>query len=107
MIEVNNSPAADADIAPIVARLKQILVGDINIAAPIEQIDADAVLDEGLKVDSVAMIELISAIETRFDILFLDSDLVTSSFANLKALAGVIAERLRAAGRTAELRRGA
>jgi len=60
----------------------------------IDEIDPDASLEQDLKIDSVTMVELISAIETRFEFSFLDSDLVTQTFANLRVLAGVIARRI-------------
>lgn len=44
--------------------------------------------------DSVGMIELISAVEDRLDFVFVDADLVPSTFASLRALSEVIAERM-------------
>jgi acyl carrier protein len=53
-------------------------------------------LEQDLKIDSVALVELIAAIESRFEFSFQDADLVTASFANLRVLAGVIAKRVAA-----------
>ncbi len=89
-----------AGVDRIIAALKQILAHELNVGLSIDQIDADASLEEDLKIDSVAMVELIAAIETRFDFSFLDSDLVTSSFANLLVLAEVIARRIPTAATT-------
>ena len=80
----------------IVGAVKAILVNELRVAVSIEDIDVDASLDD-LDVDSVAMIELISAVEARFDFMFLDSDLVSSSFASIRALCEVIAKRIHAA----------
>ena len=82
----------DADA--ILTALRQVLVHELNVAVPLERIDADASLQD-LNMDSVAMIELMSAVEARFDFTFVDSDLVPSTFASLRALSNVIAERLR------------
>jgi acyl carrier protein len=82
-----------SDVDTILAALRQILVNELNVAVPIERIDANASLED-LNMDSVAMIELISAVEARFGFTFTDSDLVLSSFASLKALSEVIARRI-------------
>jgi acyl carrier protein len=88
--------AEPADVDRIISSLKQILVQDLNVGLEIDQIKPDASLEQDLKIDSVAMVELIAAIESRFEFSFQDSDLVASSFANLRALAGIIAKRVAA-----------
>ena len=87
-------PASDVD--RIISSLKQILVHDLNVGLKVEDIEPDASLEQDLKIDSVAMVELIAAIESRFEFSFQDADLVTASFANLGVLAGVIAKRVAA-----------
>jgi acyl carrier protein len=79
----------------ILAELKLMLV-ELNVAVAVERIDEHAALQD-LNMDSVAMIELISAAEARFDFTFADSDLVLGSFASLRALSEVIARRIQAA----------
>ena len=71
---------------------------DVNIAR--ESIDADApLLEEGLKLDSLAIVELITLIEGDFAIEFGEEDLNMDAFASLRTLAGVIdAHRVAAAG---------
>ncbi len=96
MTDGKSSVAEPADVERIISSLKQILVHDLNVGLPLEDIGPDASLEQDLKIDSVAMVELIAAIESRFEFSFLDSDLVTSSFANLRVLAGVIAKRVAA-----------
>jgi acyl carrier protein len=96
MTDQKSSVAEPADIDRIISSLKQILVDDLNIGLRIEEIEPDASLEQDLKIDSVAMVELIAAVESRFEFSFLDSDLVTSSFTNLRVLAGVIAKRVAA-----------
>jgi acyl carrier protein len=95
-----SSVAEPADVDRIISSLKQILVQDLNVGLKADEIDPDASLEEDLKIDSVRMVELISAIETRFEFSFLDSDLVTQTFANLRVLAGVIARRIVSPTRT-------
>ena len=94
MRDPRNVVAETADVDRIISSLKEILAHDLNVGLKIDQIDPDASLEQDLKLDSVAMVELISAIETRFEFSFHDSDLVTKSFVNLRVLAGVIARRI-------------
>jgi acyl carrier protein len=93
-------PSHASEIDAIADAVKAILVNELRVAVTIDGIDADASLEE-LDVDSVAMIELISAVEARFDFAFLDSDLVSSSFASVRALSEVIAKRIHAAAAAA------
>ena len=94
MREPKSKVAEPANVDRIISSLKQVLVHDLNVGLKIDEIDPDASLEHDLKIDSVTMVELISAIETRFEFSFLDSDLVTQTFANLRVLAGVIARRI-------------
>jgi acyl carrier protein len=96
MTDPKSSAAEPADIERIISSLKQILVNDLNVGVPIENIGPDASLEQDLKIDSVGMVELIAAVESRFEFSFQDADLVTASFVNLRALAGVIAKRVAA-----------
>jgi acyl carrier protein len=98
MRDLNSNAAAPVNVDRIISSLKQILVHDLNVGLKVDEIDPNASLEQDLKIDSVTMVELISAIETRFEFSFLDSDLVMNTFANLGALARVIAQRI--AGRT-------
>jgi len=99
MMEQKSSVAEPtSDVDQIISSLKQILVHDLNVALEIEDIEPNASLEQDLKIDSVAMVELIGAIESRFEFSFQDVDLVTASFANLRVLAGVIARRVAACG---------
>jgi acyl carrier protein len=78
----------------IVAVLKSILLMDMNLALVSDQLDASApLLEEGLGLDSVAIIELIAHVERRFGFQFQDADLRTSTFSSLAALAEVIRRR--------------
>jgi acyl carrier protein len=83
------------DVDAMLAALKHMLVDELNVAIPLERIDGNASLQD-LNMDSVAMIELISAVEARFDFTFADSDLVLGSFASLRALSEVIVRRIQA-----------
>jgi len=90
---ISSEAHRQTDIDTILTVLKQILVDDLNVAVPRESIDANAPLRD-LNMDSVALIELISAVEVRFEFAFVDSDLAWSTFASLRALSEVIAKRI-------------
>jgi acyl carrier protein len=51
-------------------------------------------VDGGLELDSVALVELIAALEERLEFQFHDTDLRTQSFRTLGSLAAVVAARL-------------
>ncbi|HEX3126894.1 MAG TPA: phosphopantetheine-binding protein [Thermoanaerobaculia bacterium] len=81
----------------IVTELKRIIADDLDVNIRFDEIDETVpLLGEGLALDSVVVVELISLVEDRFGFEFEDSELNVESFRNLNALAGVI-ERRRAA----------
>jgi acyl carrier protein len=81
----------------IVTELKRIIAEDLDVNMRFDEIDEKVpLLGEGLALDSVVVVELISLVENRFGFEFEDSELNVESFRNLTALAGVI-ERRRAA----------
>ncbi len=77
--------------------LKHLIAEKLDMNIKVEDIDADApLLENGLKLDSLAIVELITLSEENFGIQFGEDDLNMEAFANLRALAGVIvAHRLR------------
>jgi acyl carrier protein len=79
------------DVEEIVSILKSILLDEMEVRCSADQIDGAApLLGDGLGLDSVVIVELISSVEQRFSIEFQDADLRTSNFANLNALAEII-----------------
>jgi len=83
--------------ADIVMELKRILSEDLDVNLRLEEIDERVpLLGEGLALDSILVVELISRVEDRFGFEFDDSELNVESFRNLTALADLI-ERRRAA----------
>jgi len=81
--------------ATIVATLKSILANDLDLNLDIEAIDEKApMLEDGMNLDSVVIVELIALVEERFGFEFADEDLRTASFASLESLAQVIEKSL-------------
>lgn len=78
----------------VLARLKSILVDDLNLDLDPSSFDAQTPLfEDGLDLDSIVIISLITQVEQRFGFEFQDTDLRMSTFENLSALARVIQER--------------
>lgn len=77
----------------IVEALQDIVTNELGLPRVPESIDPQAPLEEGLGIDSVALVQLINAAEARFGFEFEDQDLVSDSFADLETLAGVISRR--------------
>lgn len=84
--------AAPPRVPVIVEQLKTILAEDLDIHLKREEIDEHApLLEEGLALDSVVIIELIGHIENRFGFHLGDENLRTDLFSNLTTLAEFIA----------------
>jgi acyl carrier protein len=78
----------EPELAAIVARLRRLIVEDLDVRIPEEQVTDDVLLLEGgLGLDSIALFELISLIEKSFGFEFSDQALHTEVFQNLKVLA--------------------
>ena len=74
-----------------IEQLKELVADKLDVNLSREQIDPDApLLEEGLKLDSLAIVELITLVEDRFGIEFGEEDLNMDAFGSLRALAGVI-----------------
>ncbi len=79
----------------IVETLKQILADEMDLGLVRDQIDATVpLLEEGLGLDSIVIVELIASVEERFDFEFQDSDLREANFESLEALATIVAQRI-------------
>ncbi len=96
MIPQKQSPTNGVPVlAQVKAALKQILVEELDLNLTHEEIDEEApLLDEGLSLDSITLVEFISLMEKRLHFEFADSDLRVASFANLGTLAEVVVDKL-------------
>ena len=74
-----------------IEELKGIVAERLDMNIRRDQIDPDAaLLGEGLNLDSLAIVELITLTEEHFGIEYGEDDLNMESFANLRSLANVI-----------------
>jgi len=76
-------------------RLLHLVAEEMDLGVGRGDIDPDVpLLEAGLNLDSLAVVELITLSEEEFGIDFGEEDLTIESFASLRALAGVIDSRL-------------
>ena len=74
--------------------LTHLVADKLDMNLKLEDIDPDApLLEAGLTLDSLAIVELITLSEDTFGIEFGEDDLNMNTFANLRSLAGVIEGR--------------
>lgn len=79
----------------IISTLKAILAEDLNLNLDKTRIDEHVpLLEDGLGLDSIVLVELIGVVESKFGFQFQDSDLRTASFKNLRTLAETISKRI-------------
>lgn len=79
----------------VLEQVKRIVADDLDVNLAYEEIDDTVPLfEEGLALDSVILVELISFIEKRFNIELRDDVLNMETFHNLQSVARVIREHL-------------
>jgi acyl carrier protein len=77
--------------------LKRIIVDDLDVDVEYQDLSPDVPLFEGgLGLDSVVLVELISCIEKRFDVMVPDDLLTVETFKDLQSVAQVIGTLLAA-----------
>ena len=83
------------DRAEIVATLKRILTEEMDLGLDAGSFDATTpLLEDGLDLDSIVIVELITSAEDRFGFEFDDTDLRESNFKSLDTLAAAVERRL-------------
>jgi len=81
----------------VLEQIKRIVVEDLDLNLSYDQLDETVPLfEEGLALDSVVLVELISFIEKRFNIQINDDMLNMETFRNLQSVAHVIGQQLAA-----------
>ena len=78
-------------------QIKNILANELDLNIEVETIhENSSLLEDGLNVDSLAIVELISILEEEFNIQFDEEDLNPENFSSVKALADFIDTKNRA-----------
>ncbi len=92
------SPSASPNGEAIKQAIKGLIATDLDVNIELEEIgDNVSLLDKGLALDSVVIVELINLLETRFDFHFDDEDMNPELFESLTALADFVARKTSAA----------
>jgi acyl carrier protein len=79
----------------ITERLKHIIADELDINTKLENIRDDvSLLEDGIGLDSVAVMEFISIIEEKFAFQFSDDELSMEPFKNLSVLSEFVAARM-------------
>ena len=78
-------------------KIKHIIAEDLDVNIRLEDIADDASLyDDGLGLDSIAIVNFIVLVEKKFNISFGENDISTDLFSNIDVLAGFISGKIRA-----------
>jgi len=81
----------------VIEKIKRIVVEDLDVNLNYEDLDESVPLfEEGLGLDSVVLVELISFIEKRFNIEMGDEALNMDTFKNLRSVAQVVSQQMAA-----------
>jgi acyl carrier protein len=79
----------------VLERVKRLVLEDLDVNLTYEDLDETVPLfEEGLALDSVLLVEMISFIEKRFNIELRDEALNRETFKNLRSVAHVIEQQL-------------
>jgi acyl carrier protein len=93
-----DQPVAEASPVhqdPVLERLRRIVADDLDVNLAYDEVDPGAPLfEEGLALDSVVLVELISFVEKRFGIELHDDALNMQTFETLESLSRVIRREL-------------
>lgn len=82
-------------IAEIKTRLKEIIVNDLEVNIdPSDITDQVSLYDEGLGLDSIAIVNFIVTIEARFNFSFDESEISSKLFGNIETLAEFIDSKI-------------
>lgn len=78
----------------LVDEIKQIIANELDANLKIEEIDENSSLfEDGIGLDSIAVVELIALLEEHFGFEFADSELGTDLFSNINTLAKFISTK--------------
>jgi acyl carrier protein len=95
---IDSDPPSDSRTEKVMEQLKHILVDQVVLGLKVEEIDPDiSILEEGLGLDSLMLVEFIAFLEDGFGFTFAENDLNMDVFSSLRVLAGFIAHHTEAA----------
>jgi acyl carrier protein len=79
----------------VTEQLKKIITNELDVNIKLEEIQDDASLfEEGIGLDSIAIVEFITLIESNFKFKFTDEELSIEPFKNLQTLSHFISSKI-------------
>ncbi|MCI0599333.1 MAG: phosphopantetheine-binding protein [Beijerinckiaceae bacterium] len=79
----------------IIHQLKVIIIDDLGIDATVDNLDEKrSLFEDGLGLNSLAIVDFIALIESRFGFQFSEDDLNLETFSNLTVLANIVSKRI-------------
>lgn len=92
-IQSSGNPAVQT-LPGMISEMKRILAQDLDINVKLEEITDDiSLLEDGLALDSVVIVELINLLEDRYAFQFTDEDMRPGLFESLSTLAKFVADK--------------
>jgi acyl carrier protein len=87
----------ETNIEDIRQKIKSIIADDLDVNIDIKDIREDVSLyDDGLGLDSIAMVNFIVILEKKFNINFEENEISSKLFSNISDLAGFISSKIKA-----------
>ena len=78
----------------VVDQIKELIASELDANLTMAEIGESASLfEDGLGLDSVAIVEFITILEDRFDVQFSDSDLTSEMFRNISTIAEFVIQK--------------
>ncbi len=79
----------------IVSQTKKIIAEDLDVNLKLDEIgEEDSLFEDGLGLDSIAIVELITLLEERFGFQFSDENLTKEMFSSISTLSDFIATQV-------------
>ena len=78
----------------VVDQIKELIASELDANLTVAEIGEDASLfEDGLGLDSVAIVEFITILEDRFNVQFSDMDLSSKMFRNISTIADFVIQK--------------
>ena len=78
----------------VVAQIKELIAGELDMNLKVAEIgEEDSLFEDGLGLDSIAIVEFITVLEERFKFHFSEMDLSKEMFQNISTVADLVMER--------------
>lgn len=78
----------------VVDQIKELIASELDANLTVAEIgEGDSLFEDGLGLDSVAIVEFITILEDRFNVQFSDTDLTSEMFRNISTIADFVIQK--------------